>query len=322
LPSTPALRSRRCQANAPRRRHDTHDSCPVYERCAPTNADEMSTVSAPSLLDRVDLLLLRIAKRGRPRYAHDAAFYEAFFAEHDLTKYVLDVRNAWRFGLISRIVDGAFPDGAAVVDVGCGLGSARRFLNPKHAYIGVDVSSESLEAARRIHDDTDTRFERGSLPSLPLASEAADVALCLEVLEHLPEDKSAFAELNRIVRPGGLLVISVPNSYFWPEYESLIGHYRHYESAELAELVERNGFRVIRHLPQHRDFWRLYHYFYLGLRVIDAIGRRVRSDFTVYTTTPYRALSKGVLAVLRRREWQDDGSSTFVLCTRRPLDAS
>ena len=275
--------------------------------------------TGPVLLDRLDLLLLQLAKRRRGRYSNDVAFYESFFAEYDLRKYIHDVRNAWRFGVIARVMEEEFfPKAATILDVGCGLGTVRMFLCEKHSYIGCDVSEATLVRARKIHSSRNAYFDLGSLPSLPIEAGAVDAALCLEVLEHIPDDDSAVAELARVVRPGGILIASVPNSYYWPEYESLIGHIRHYDWASLTALVEKHGFLITRRIPQHRGFWRGYHYFYLPMRVLEALVTTVWREFSVYETRLYRAVAQRILARLQASESIDEAPSTFIVCRRQP----
>ena len=55
-----------------------------------------------------------------------------------------------------------------------------------------------------------------------------DVALCLEVLEHIEDDQRAVREIHRVLRPDGLLIAAVPYTYYWPQYLKLLGHFRHY----------------------------------------------------------------------------------------------
>ena len=108
----------------------------------------------PGLLDRLDLLALRMVKAGRAKHTTDDTFYEGFFTEDDVEKYLGDVRNCFRFRRVGEVYRALFGDGAArVADIGAGLGIARRFLPPDADYLGVECSAHSIALATRIGKD-------------------------------------------------------------------------------------------------------------------------------------------------------------------------
>jgi SAM-dependent methyltransferase len=93
------------------------------------------------------------------------------------------------------------PAGASVLDAGCGEGVLVDEFRSRLAIVGVDPNYSS------------ERVRSGSITSLPFPAAAFDRALCLDVLEHLTfaDQPTALAELFRVVRPGGELLVSVPN---------------------------------------------------------------------------------------------------------------
>lgn len=101
--------------------------------------------------------------------------------------------------------------GGVFIDVGCGLGYLSRVLPPPGSLaIGADYDEASLRLNRR---SGLPNMIRSGADRLPFADNSADVVLCSEVLEHLPEplDRHALAELIRILKPGGKLLITVPS---------------------------------------------------------------------------------------------------------------
>ena len=91
------------------------------------------------------------------------------------------------------------------------------------------------------------RLVRGDVAALPFAAATFDGAVCGEVLEHVADDAAAVAGLARALRPGGILVATVPagrGRYNW--LDRWAGHARRYELAELRALLEGHGFRVLR----------------------------------------------------------------------------
>lgn len=99
----------------------------------------------------------------------------------------------------------------AFLDAGCGdgryLAALDAELPPRRA--GVDISERILETARsRVEAD----FRQANLESLPFEAGSFDVVLCSQVIEHVPDAGAAAAELARVLRPGGALVISTDNA--------------------------------------------------------------------------------------------------------------
>jgi SAM-dependent methyltransferase len=96
---------------------------------------------------------------------------------------------------------------AAVLDAACGTGRYSAYLAGRgHRVIGVDRSPAMLAKARQKLPRSE--FRDGDLEALPLESGSVDAAVCALALVHLPEVAKAVAELARVVRPGGRLMIS------------------------------------------------------------------------------------------------------------------
>lgn len=97
-----------------------------------------------------------------------------------------------------------------VADIGCGPGRVAAFLSTHGlAVVGIDVSEEMLAAARRAHPHI--RFERGQLAALPFDSGALAGAVCWYSIIYTPPTHlgEAFTELDRVLTPGGHLVLGV-----------------------------------------------------------------------------------------------------------------
>jgi 2-polyprenyl-6-hydroxyphenyl methylase/3-demethylubiquinone-9 3-methyltransferase len=101
------------------------------------------------------------------------------------------------------------------LDVGCGTGTFSRILARNGAEVlGVDGSSAMIGAAKRLAADRGThppQFKAMNIEALKARDASYDGLICLSVLEYLDTPEASFATLARIVRPGGGIVISVPN---------------------------------------------------------------------------------------------------------------
>jgi ubiquinone/menaquinone biosynthesis C-methylase UbiE len=101
------------------------------------------------------------------------------------------------------------PD-VVVLDAACGTGRHLSWLaGVGHHAIGVDISKSMLQRASTAAPDG--WLIEGDLRALPLAQGSVDLAICSLVLCHLPEIESALRELARVLRPGGVLVVSDPH---------------------------------------------------------------------------------------------------------------
>lgn len=94
-----------------------------------------------------------------------------------------------------------------ILDNGCGIGPLFEQL-PSADIVGIDISSAMLDAASK-HSD---RLIQGNSQSLPFADASFDLAFCRSLLHHLPDPAKAVAEMHRVLRPGGELVLVDPNT--------------------------------------------------------------------------------------------------------------
>ncbi|WP_030570831.1 class I SAM-dependent methyltransferase [Streptomyces aureocirculatus] len=107
--------------------------------------------------------------------------------------------------VVASILDGIAP--GVALDAACGTGRQTRALACRgHHVIGVDQSPEMLAKARA--NTPEAEFRIGHLEELPLADGSVDLAVCSLAMTHLPELTAGAAELARVVRPGGRIVVT------------------------------------------------------------------------------------------------------------------
>ncbi|MFE7464094.1 class I SAM-dependent methyltransferase [Streptomyces sp. NPDC057499] len=131
-----------------------------------------------------------------------AAGYASWSAVYDsLPSSYIEVEEP----VVAAILDGLAPGTA--LDAACGTGRQTRALAARgHRVIGVDQSPHMIEKAREHTPDADYRV--GRLERLPLDDDSVDLAVCSLAMTHLPDTAPAVAELARVVRPGGRIVVT------------------------------------------------------------------------------------------------------------------
>jgi SAM-dependent methyltransferase len=98
-----------------------------------------------------------------------------------------------------------------ILNAGCGEGGYCSWIESLPGVTRIDDVDIAISAEfSTSHPDPRHHLQIGSLTSLPYADASFDAALCTEVLEHIPDDAKAAAELARVLKPGGVLIASVP----------------------------------------------------------------------------------------------------------------
>ena len=105
---------------------------------------------------------------------------------------------------------------------------------------------EPYRAAVEYNLDRGRDVQQGRVEELPFGDGTFDLALALDVIEHVPDDLAALAELNRVLKPGGTLLVTVPAlQLLWSAHDEANGHYRRYTLGELRGRVESSGFTTV-----------------------------------------------------------------------------
>ncbi|MBA3866896.1 MAG: methyltransferase domain-containing protein [Solirubrobacterales bacterium] len=139
--------------------------------------------------------------------------------------------------------------GRSVLDAGCGTGYGLAILAAAGAaeVTGVDLDAGAVRAAEGRLNGLGS-VHRGDLQALDLPADSFDVAVCFEAIEHLDSPEQGMAELRRVVRPGGMVIVSSPNPDVYPSGNE---HHRcELRPGELRALVE-DRFPEVRTYLQH-----------------------------------------------------------------------
>jgi ubiquinone/menaquinone biosynthesis C-methylase UbiE/DNA-binding transcriptional ArsR family regulator len=143
-----------------------------------------------------------------------------------------------------------------VGDLGCGTGQISAALAPFVAHIvAVDASAPMLQAAkRRLQPFTNVDLRRGELEALPIDDERLDAATLMLVLHHVPDPARALAEVSRVLKPGGRVIIADMLPHDRDNYRQQMGHvWLGFSNAQMETLLRAGGFEPVRFVALAAD---------------------------------------------------------------------
>lgn len=132
--------------------------------------------------------------------------------------------------------------GMRVLDVACGEGYGSALLAQRAArVVGADISPAAIDHARaRYAGVPNLEFAAGDCAALPFTDASFDAVVSFETIEHIHEQEAFLDEVRRVLRPGGLFVLSSPNKLEYSDRRSFANafHVRELYRDELAALLE------------------------------------------------------------------------------------
>ncbi len=159
-----------------------------------------------------------------------------------------------------------FVAGKDVLDIASGEGYGSHYLAEKaKSVIGVDIFVDAVNFAKSKYISKNLEYRNGSCAAIPLTDHSVDVVVSFETIEHHTQHKEMFSEIKRVLRPGGLLIISSPDKHNYsdvPNYKNEF-HVKELYRDEFEELIKGN----------------FKHYSIVGQRLISGSLIAAESDF-------------------------------------------
>lgn len=148
-------------------------------------------------------------------------------------------------GEIGRRLPPAPPGGRRVLEVGCGTGGNLALLKTFGAVDAVEPSAVARDFASRTPD---VRIHDGGLPDqMPDFPEGFDLIAAFDVIEHVDEDAASVRTLAELLKPGGLLAVTVPAyGALWSRHDERHHHKRRYARRELEAIFRQPGLETVR----------------------------------------------------------------------------
>jgi ubiquinone/menaquinone biosynthesis C-methylase UbiE len=160
-----------------------------------------------------------------------------------------------------------------ILDVAGGVGYIGETVKDMGGvYINLDISTGMLSLAKNklsLHKG-DHLLILSDVHKIPLQNNKVDIALMSEVLEHLENPERVLHEVNRVLKPEGIIIVTNPNPFWAPiqfvaekvKYKSPEGPHKYIYHKQLIRSIESEGFSIfavdIDFMPSDRKIWRLF----------------------------------------------------------------
>ena len=128
-----------------------------------------------------------------------------------------------------------------IVDIGAGNGSSSLIIKRFGKYIAYESNFDATKNCKLLHNITVC----GDAEKIALKEKSIEIALMLDCLEHLKDDKEVLKEIKRILKPRGKVIIFVPAfERLWTSFDTFSFHFRRYDKDSLGKLLVSAGFQI------------------------------------------------------------------------------
>ncbi len=169
--------------------------------------------------------------------------------EAELDKQFALEENYWWFVGRRGIIKSALARNLAncgqgwVLDLASATGGNLQMLGECGQVIALDLSPHALSRCRQRGA---RRLVCGSATALPLRERSVDLVASLDLLEHVEDDARAVGEMFRVLKPGGLVLVTAPAyQWLWSDHDVALAHQRRYVLGEVVALLRKAGLEVL-----------------------------------------------------------------------------
>jgi SAM-dependent methyltransferase len=137
---------------------------------------------------------------------------------------------------------------AAVLDAGCGTGGLLILMNGYFRTFGLDACFDALQPGV-MSAPFPSRLTQGSIDAIPFKEGQFAAVTCIDVIYHrwVTSDSSAISQINRVLKPGGYLILQVPAfECLRGGHDAVVGTRKRYTRCEVDQLLRKAGFRVLK----------------------------------------------------------------------------
>jgi glycosyltransferase involved in cell wall biosynthesis len=147
--------------------------------------------------------------------------------------------------------------GNHVLEIGSGVGNLTQKLLPRRKYVASDINPLYIQTLSRLRADRpylkSAFCDVTDLATFPKEEGPFDTVICLNVIEHVPDDRASLLNIRSVLAPGGKAIVLVPQGQWnFGTLDEVLGHQRRYSQESLRALAAGCGFKVREVLPFNR----------------------------------------------------------------------
>jgi SAM-dependent methyltransferase len=151
--------------------------------------------------------------------------------------------NAWMADVVRPFC------GQRVLEIGSGTGNLTRELVPRELYVATDSSPQYLDSLKSLtHDRPYLRVSATDVTkaeTFPQVPGGFDTVVCLNVIQHVDDDRAALENIRRVLAPDGRAIVLVPHDHqIKSTLDDVLGHRRRYTPQSLQQVAQQAGFTV------------------------------------------------------------------------------
>lgn len=135
-----------------------------------------------------------------------------------------------------------------ILEVGCGIGNFTKIVSKYGEVFAIDIDKNHIIAAHQ-QVKGNAKVELGDIENGEnfFNGQKFDAVICLNVLEHIKDDRKSLRNMYSILKKEGVLILLVPaHDFLFGEIDKSIGHYRRYNKTKLLKLLKSGGFKIIK----------------------------------------------------------------------------
>lgn len=149
--------------------------------------------------------------------------------------------NNWLFSLMEKYLRGE------ILEIGAGSGNFTQLLSDKGKVTAIDINKEYVKKLKSFKKDrAEAGFGDIEEGKYFFEEKKFDVALCLNVLEHIKGEERALKSMYKLLKKGGMLILLMPaHKFLFGTLDRNLGHVRRYTKKDLAEKLQLSGFKIL-----------------------------------------------------------------------------
>lgn len=238
--------------------------------------------------------------------------YNHFHKNANIQRRIVDFNN-FTYGSLLLLINHYVNSDSKILDLGCGVGTIDFYLSKRCNFVTcVDYSNKAIEIAKAnakiLGVSKNLFFLQKKFPEQKIKGKY-DIVLCIELLEHITDDKLAIINVKNLLSKNGIVIVSVPSIYsplyklrLTKQHDERVGHIRRYSVETLEKLIKTSDLNVIKVIKKEGILRNLLFSFPLFNMIIKIANRfSIISKILTYVDNILSIFGEGQIILIAKR---------------------